>query len=396
MKTFRLILLATLLAVAPATSRASSTDTVGEGSSDAKVPVEIPEHQPVVLEIERLFRLQDATAMGVRTSVADQKKAILTVSEMLRHLPAAPSAQLVYYTVAYVLSGGDPNSARWLSEAFGLDTHQRKFLEASAYFMTGDRERASDIFRQIKLESLPAVLRGRLALALALIERDSPENHQRYLAKAIASMPGTLIEESSLRRSALAYAESQDEHLFWDRLHRYERRFRRSIFASRFREETIDALVVWFSKDKPPSLLRTDYMLVSLPISERRLSYLYLARRAALAGEIALTEFAARRLRRISAEGSPDDTIAKLYESLFAIVASGGEIAAEKLNSVERHYLTESDLILLDAALAVEAEINAPLEDSSSLQANGEQTPLEEQGARLLNDTASLLQSARL
>lgn len=396
MTKFRTVFLAMLLSLDCSMSHGASGDVDGREPNAATSPVKVPEHPPVVLEIERLFRLQDATARGVPASVAAQKEIILTVSDMLRDPPATPSEQLVYYTAAYVLSGGDPNTARRLSEVTGLKKKQRDLLSAAALFMMGDKERAGESFRQIRLESLPSALRGRVALALALIEKDTAEIHQKHLALAIASMPGTLVEESSLRRSALAYAEGQDERPFWARLDRYYRRFRTSIFAARFTEDMIDSLVVWFSKERPPSLRRTDLLLTSLPVPERQRSYLYLARRAALAGEIGLTEFAARRLRRISLENSPDDNIARLYTALFAIVTSEGDIAAQQLKLVRREHLSDADQALLNAALAVDTTITAPVEESSSSHAESETTPVEDRGTQLLNDTKTLLENVRL
>jgi chemotaxis protein MotC len=345
----------------------------------------------VIGDIDRLFLLQDATAFGVREAAEDQKSLFQDIAKHLHDDGSGQFRLLIHPVAAYVLSGGNPQSAEDLSQRDGIDPQAKHLLEAVALFMRGDRPQAAKLFRNIDPLDLPARLAGRVALAQALL-KNGTERQDRF-ALAIAAMPGTLVEESALRRSAIAYAEAQDARGFWQRLERYNRRYSSSLYAASFWNEATGAIISWPGKATPLNLGRLDLVLAPLPESVRRSLYLELARRAAAAGKRDVTEFAGRRLARLARDGSNEQLRGQLYTHLFHVVASDGDDVLSTLQSLRRDALQDLDRALLDSALALGRQIEQPAEaaiDGPEMQTD-EEDPLVSRGATLLSETRKLL-----
>lgn len=353
---------------------------------------ELPGHKPaVVKDIDRLFQLQDATAFGVLQAAEEQKTLLQEIATSLPATDAGAAPLLVHPVAAYVLSGGNPQAAEQLSQREGISPDDKHLLDAVAMFMRGDRAAAAKLFGSMDPLDLPARLTGRVALAQALLKNGVAR--QDSFALAIASMPGTLVEESALRRSALAYAEAGDERGFWKRLERYNRRFCFSLYAASFWNEAMAAVIGWKNKSAEPGLLQFDRVMAPLPEGRRRSLYLELARHAAAAGRPDVTEFAGRRLARLARDGSDEQQQGQLYTALFHIVSSVGDDALAQLKSVRRAALQEIDLAFLDSALALGQQIERPVEiRPEGLQTQpDEKDPLASRGAALLAETSKLL-----
>ena len=258
--------------------------------------------------------------------------------------------------------------------------------------MQGDREASRRLLGKVDARSLPARVSGRVALAQALLEPPG-ELQQAGLSLAMATMPGTLIEESALRRSALAYAASHDERGVWARLDRYSRRFASSLYASAFWEDVLSELVSWAAKGPGPDPGRLDAVLAPLPMPYRRLLYLQLARKSAAAQLPAFTTFAGRRLERLAVEGSPESQLGHLYGALFEIVSSDGGKAITQLRAISRDLLPHDDRTMLDAALSLARQIDQPLSALPALAGDDgfPKDGLELRAENLLKETQKLL-----
>lgn len=357
---------------------------------------------PILAELDVLFRLQDAAARGVSDAASLQKGMLVAVGEKLMTLDEKETQRLGPYVAGYVLSGGNPQAAERLAKLEGLPAPQRRLLEGTALFMKGERQEAAKKFDGLDPLHWPSRVAGRLALAQALLT-DDEQLRQKSLAVAISAMPGSLIEESALRRSALAYAESRKENPFWQRLERYQRRFPHSLYGAGFWDEVLRAIVSWHAaagqKDgnAAPELERLDLILGTMEVPRRRALYLSLTRIAAAVNDVPLTEFAARRLLRLSVPGSQEEQVARLYLALYAVASENSDGSRAQLSALNHTLLNAQEAALLTAGLSVAREITSelPAETSPLATQEIEITPLESRGEKLLEDTDKLLGGGR-
>ncbi len=357
--------------------------------------LELSQKPDVMVDLNRLMRLQDDSAAGRPGSIAEQKRLLAEIGDKLRvFFDSAPAAQLIAVApdvAAYVLSGGDPAVAALLSRKDTVGIRMRGILEASGAFMQGDRETAAGLLRDVDTQRLPLRLAGRIALVQALLAKDDGPAKQAHLAVAIAAMPGSLIEESALRRSALAYAATADERRFWERIARYQRRFPNSLYSAAFWREVSDAIIDWVAKDGSFRLNRLDLEWNGMSLVQRRKLYLALTRQAAAANNPRVVEFAATRLHRLAVEGGQEDQISRLYMAIYKIASPEGDSALRGLKSIRSDLLGEQDKELLNAALALSEQINRPLPAVSSSTVD-EEEPLLRRGRQALTDSDALLE----
>lgn len=395
-------ILSTTLFVALSPSPAYSTE------SDA--PANPPTHEvamadtggveaksELAAQIEKLFRLQDESARGSADSLAAQKTLLVTIGQELAKEPLDSANSLTFHAAAYVLSGGDPDAVARLSAADGLPHARRALLEASTTFMRGDRKAAKKLLAAVDPTTLPAFLAGRLALARAVIAESNSQLQQDDLTFAIASMPGTLVEESALRRSALAYAESGNENLFYRRLARYTRRFPDSIYADSFWSDVIRILVSWDLKSPDVSFSRFAAAVSIADKNRQRRTYLELARAAAIAGKRVLMERAAEELRKLSDPNSPEESISRLYENLYVVATSGDKDALETLNSISLEDLDRTEQSLRSAAISLGRSLMMPLQppDGAGDVMPADRSPLIERADTILGQSEEILSQVR-
>ena len=344
-------------------------------------------------DLDALFLLQDATAQGRQDAAILQKRLLLAIGEKLDKDGTAEPDRMAPYVAAYVLSGGDPEAAVRLAKSEALSPTHLRLLSGSALFMQGNRHEAANLLREIDISSLPARVGGRVALSRALLEQN-PVARQSELAMAIAMMPGTLVEESAVRRSALAFAEAGDEKHFWDRLERYQRRFPDSLYAKSFWEDIMVELVKWSATRNAPNLTRLDLVLNQMPTTYRRDLYLLLTRESSRINNTAFVEFAASRTIRLAISGSAEDQTARLYLSLHGIASKEGQKSLAELKSLNRNLLSDQDRALLDAGLWITQQMNRP-PDASRIEAMEDvlpQNPLEVRAGLLIAEVEKLLE----
>jgi chemotaxis protein MotC len=342
-------------------------------------------------DLDALFLLQDATASGRSDAAALQKPLLVSIGERLSEGSAIGPDTLAPLVAGYVLSGGDPDAAAALAQSDQLSPSHRQLVEGVSLFMRGDRVEAAKLLGDMDSSRLPARIAGRVALAQALLQQD-PGARQSGLSTAIAAMPGTLVEESALRRSTLAFAEEADEAGFWRRLDRYQRRFPDSLYARSFWDEVMSNLAEWSSKAKPPDLAKLDLTLMEMPVSRRRDLYLALARQAARINQSALVGFAARRALRLAAAGGREDQTARFYLALYAVASEKVDEARASLDAINRDLLLPHEQALRDAALWVAEEIRRPADPGPMLATSTkEKSALQERSEELLSEVDKIL-----
>jgi chemotaxis protein MotC len=384
-----LMSLCLLMALAPAFAESPAAFTPAPADSDTGT-------LRLLQELDALFLLQDATARGRQDAAILQKSLLLAIGEKLGQDDQAEPDRLAPYIAGYVLSGGDPATAVTLARSDSLSSFHRRLLEGVALFMQGDRQEAAKLLGAIDVLDLPARVAGRVALAQALLERDQVAR-QSGLSMAAALMPGTLVEESALRRSTLAFAETADEEQFWKRLDRYHRRFADSLYARAFWEEVVSQLANWKTRGEAPDLTRLDLILKDMPVSRRRHLYLHLARQSSRVDNVAFVEFGASRAKRLALDGSMEEHTAKLYLSLHAIASEESGKSFADLRSVDRNLLSAEERALRDAGLWIAQQINRPPDEGQSgiAEEANPKTPLQTRAVSLLEEVDRILAGRR-
>ena len=353
---------------------------------------ELAETRRLLNDLDALFLLQDATARGRQDAAALQKPLLRSIGEGLLRSDLPEPDRIAPYVAAYVLSGGDPATAATLAKSEKLQPVSRLLLEGASLYMQGNREEAAKRLGGIDVTRLPARVGGRVALAKALLERNAAA-HQSGLSTAVALMPGTLVEESALRRSALAFAESAEEKSFWRRLER----FPDSLYAMAFWEEIMSVIATWGPKDRTPDLARLDEILREMPAERRRSLYLLLARKSSRASNVVMVEFAAPHALRLAAEGSEEQQAASLYLSLHAVASERAADAAAALKAIRRDLLDAQDQALLDAGLWIDQQItSSPVVDQSgTAREQEEKSQLQTRAEELLVEADRILAESR-
>lgn len=360
MRAFLLGCVFALAALTQPTRIAAATAAETAAVEDA-VPHQISQTDRTIVEhIRLLFRLQDASANGDRHAVEGQQAELAEIRDLLAARPEGDAGSLAALVAGFVLSGGDPALADKLAAADGLPPTMRALLEGSALFMSGKQDEARKSLAGLNPDLLPDGIAGRVLLAQALLAEDSAKR-QQFLSGALSAMPGSLIEESALRRSALAYLEDGNIGSTLKRLMRYQRRFGRSIFAGSFERTIVRKLVEKEAAGLHLADEMFDGFLNELPMVDRRNLLLALTQDAAALNLVPRTEFARRRLKRLAVPGSEEDQIADLYGAIFAIAGPQASRAVEILRALDRSRLPQAEQALLAAGLAVGAEIERPI-----------------------------------
>ena len=340
-----------------------------------------------------LFAAQDATAYGDTKGIEGQRRAVsaLTNSTLPELSEFASDPAIVYAFAAYVLSGGRPADAEAYARSLELDDRSRQLLQGAAAYMRGNLDDARTGLASVDPLALPPAYGGRVALTKAMLADAQSVDRERHLSVAMALMPGTLIEEAALRRSALSFAERGDAKQFWRRTERYIRRFPKSIYAADFLSGVTDRIIELYVSGRSARLDELDRLYATLPVNRRRQLYLQLARGATAANVPELAQLAGRHLFRLAVDGSVEQALGTLYTWAYAVTDHDFEPASERLYAIDRHHLGAMDRAILDAALEMIRLIRAPAGSPASIIVGEDEVP---EGLRLLQTRASIAVSS--
>ncbi|MCB1378743.1 MAG: hypothetical protein KDK89_10320 [Alphaproteobacteria bacterium] len=312
-------------------------------------------------DVRAVVSLQDQAGAGSIGAIAMQKVLLSQINA--RYLAMAkeilPTSKNVDAVIGYVLSGGHPALAEAIARSEQLDATTVRLLEGVAFFARGDRVKARERLQEVDPLTLPPTASGRLALVRAMLLPDGDPLKFEFLEIAAATMPGTLVEESALRRASLAAVSSGEVNVFWGKMDRYFRRFNSSPWAAEFSTAAMVQLVKRHKAGMELDRARLERLLDRFPASRRLLVYLLVSRTAIREGLPEIAVFAARRARRLSLEGSTERLQAELYDLAYGVIDDDPAGVRVRLSEIDASRLPSADQLLLAAALKVVAEIEA-------------------------------------
>jgi chemotaxis protein MotC len=345
----RSLLVLTLVCCGAAAHRADAGDDVAEPDFQASVRM--------------LLRLQDAVAAGHADADRLQGRLILEIEERHSRPDNSPLANdgTARAALGFVLSGGPPGISERLAKSEGMSPEMNRLLEAAILFKRNRSEEATKLLADVDPLVLPADIGGRIALAEAILVPEAEIARKlRHFNIAAQLMPGTLIEESALRRASLFAMAKGEFNTSWKAADRYFRRFAKSPYAAEFVEALSFAIANQEANGKRPDRDRLQTLLDRFPVELRRRTYLNLARIANRAGLAELAQFAARRAGRLSGEGTSEWQRAMLYDAAQGLAGDAYVHSRASLGRIDAALLGEHERKLLAAALSVADSIRSP------------------------------------
>lgn len=319
-----------------------------------------PGQQPYELVRELQKYQDDAALKGTRARKEQSERIARVATQLTQFGPQAWSdPRNVRAAVIYVLSGGDPRILRNLTASgkeLGID--ERLVKGALAYSERRDAE-AAEQFETIDVEALDRTVGGHVALVRALlIIKDDQAKAANLLDRARVISPGTIVEESALRRETILVAKMGQLDRFDALSAQYLRRFGSSIFVGTFARQFAQEIVAHKYADDEKRLAKLDAALRELPDVPRIEASLAIAEEAIAIANVELVRFAGR-IAAIDPKQYPQEaTRMRLFEAAALIVTDNFDEASRALWSIDRSKLSAHEEALLDAALDVAKDIS--------------------------------------
>ena len=313
-------------------------------------------------DVAVLFTQQDRSATGRADALAQQKSMFSSINKMYGDAEKFDATESNLHAMTeYVLSGGNPELAERFLERGGLPEKGAGILLGAIHFMRGERDHATKLLTGIDPLRLPPGLVGRIALVQAMLLADDDHRKLELLDIAIAAMPGTLVEESALRRWVAAASVADAAPHFWSRAARYLRRFSRSFYGVEFSGSLIGTIVSFEKRGQKVDQREIELLFYELPANRRRAAYLSLARTSFADGFAGLVMFASRRASRLSLEGSQEKSSSILYANLYGIAGEAADFSIGQLETVDASILGRRERLLLEAARSIAWRIRSPM-----------------------------------
>lgn len=315
--------------------------------------------QPFEL-VRALQFMQENIALGSQASQQAQQKLLLRMTEEYMSADAAVWQDRKNFAAAIIhaLSGGDPVVLRTLIANGVIGADDLPLARGALAYAEGRSAEAADLLRPIDAATLEPSLAGYLALTQSslTIETD-PKRAGHLLDLARLMMPGTLVEEASLRREVTAVVQDGDIEKF-ERLARQQlTRFNRSLFATQFRHQFAEALIRLDYGAGAARLPMIADILAGMAPADQREIYLIIAQRALTAGKTVIARFAADRAATLATGADADEVRAQLYAAAALIVTDDFDEALKRLKAIDARSLNGEDAKLLESALVVAARL---------------------------------------
>ncbi|HET7413378.1 MAG TPA: chemotaxis protein [Pararhizobium sp.] len=321
--------------------------------------------------VRTLEYVQDSIVAGDHAAIAMQDYLLKTIDKRLRaaKVDEFDDSRNVDAALIYAMSGGNPETLALLASRDVEGHFDHRLVEALGVYFSGKPEQARP--------NLEAVEKGYRDTAigpyLALVTANSMVRHDPKKALVLYDWvrllaPGTILEESALRRSIEVSDELKlpGKGLAYSRM--YAERFLHSPYAGQFADLFVRLVV-----DNAGTIDQARVLAILAGMDDDHQSgvYLRIARRAAVAGRTGLARSAAARAAELS-EGKDRiaTTLAGFYGDLASVPTAEVQTAMASLAAVPEGSLSSRDQALKAAALAVARQVAAIPTPESVAQAS--------------------------
>jgi chemotaxis protein MotC len=194
-------------------------------------------------DVDRLASLEDRMSKGDVGAAQDHSYLLSRVGRDISLHPAVASAveQREFFLV-FLLSGGDiPQPPFASTKANALDGLPEGLMAHIIAVLRGDTS-SRKAFLEVDPMNLSSRLGARVALAQSAIDTLDPVEALARLQTVELLAPGTLLEETALRRSIFLHVRTGDHVAAAAAWTRWVKRFPKSMFQGRIVEQIADAL----------------------------------------------------------------------------------------------------------------------------------------------------------
>lgn len=320
--------------------------------------------------VRSLHHIQDQIARGDRSAFQLQSSTLRVIDELFASLDADALADPAERraVLAYAVSGGNPATFARL-----YDTLARQSGDDEKALAAAVAEALLDKTISNEAAANPMVLGGMLGAGLALINGINAETLAEqigHLKQVTLLAPGTLIEESALRRLMPILAQNHDHKEFLTVASRYARTFVNSPYASDFAVSLVNGGI---ALTKPSDQRRLAEIIRFMPPAHRRSIVARQMRAATIDGNFALVRFLeaefaneieageagkAAAARRQAPTADPVDAMRqRLYVLMANIASADHESVATELDAIDAEQLSPADRQLLGVARNVIREM---------------------------------------
>jgi chemotaxis protein MotC len=332
---------------------AKDDEPEGHGSTEATTVVFTkPTTSPLVAKLRVLQGIQDRLAAGDATAVPLQRDSLISIEKEINGLRAGPlTLPDAYAATTYLLSGGRPGAVTSLAARSELPKSAKRLIEGALSYANGDPISASEKLHEFVPSQFPAMLAGHLTLVQARVVEDLTDQQRIALLMSIVNaLPGTLLEEASLRRILELSASSLQVDVFERAVKRYQRRFSNSLYNNEYRIAVVAGIVSFEAGKRPIPDLKLDGIVFSHAGSRRDNLLQSLTEAGLRKGYQQLCRYAASRQRRLAPEKSPDWARATTYLAACGVIEAD-PAPSDHLSSLDVSLLSPKDLAVHQAAM---------------------------------------------
>lgn len=317
--------------------------------------------------VRSLHHIQDQIARGDPSAFQLQSSTLRVIDELFASLQAGALADPAERraVLAYAVSGGNPATFARLYDTLGRQSEDGEKALAGAVAEALLDKTVSD-----EPTANPMILGGMLGAGLALINginAETPQERAGHLKQVSLLAPGTLIEESALRRLLPILSQLHDQKEFLIVASRYARTFLNSPYASDFAVSLVNGGI---ALSRPSHQAKLAEIIRFMPPAHRRSIVARQMRAATIDGNFALVryleaEFAeeieagkAAAARRSAPAADPVDAMRqRLYVLMANIASADHETVAAELEAIDADQLSPADRQLLGVARNVISEM---------------------------------------
>jgi len=257
----------------------------------------------------------------------------------------------------FLISGGPARPVRDLiaqQTKFGGD---EPVILAALAFAENSKEAASQL-GELEPTALPAKLGAAVALAQGIALRDQPERARKSFRLAQLLAPGTVIDESALRREVSSFIAEGRKLEALNRSTRYFWRFGHSVYAN----EAAKFLALEVLPDVLKTELTTDAparFLTSLPSSVRRRHLIDLGRSRLVLGDLKSVDYVTALLRDQNGLTPAEEIRLRMFTSITQALRGTPGRALEELRGIDTSSLDHAEVAILRSSVQLISYVTA-------------------------------------
>ncbi len=347
----------------------AGSDASAQSPEDIKAPIDIKPKleakQQVAVKspfeiVRSLDALQDQVVQG---NVAAQHALPRVIAQIGDKLIAADpqswrQAKNARAVLTYTLSGGQARVIRKVLQTGNSPELEKKLMEGVLAYVDGQEGKASQLLLNIDAKTLPPTVGGHIALVQAmLVGREDMNRSNEFLDLARILVPGTLVEETALRREIFNLSDGGDLNKFVLLSSQYLRRFQNSLYAENFKQKFSATMVHLGMTDNLEQFEKVAKAISELETEDQLHLYMLIAQAAIFNGNASVARLAAEKAIVIAKAGSADGMRAQLFEAAALILTNHYDLGLAKLKELETAQMTKHDVELKGAILSVAKQI---------------------------------------